>query len=85
MLQGRIDLIAKHYFITNQMWTSQTAVLACVYVLGGCQLALSHQSKLRVAVCNPGMVPFVMIGAEGNFEGYDIGINIAVYNLTYGA
>ena len=48
--------------------------LRCVLVAVLCQPVLSHRSKLKVAVCNPGLVPFVMIGANGRFEGFDIGL-----------
>ncbi len=62
----------------------QVVFLVCGCFFEGCQLVLSHQSKLKVAVCYPGIVPFVMIGADGNFEGYDIGKYLCTVGaLTY--
>jgi hypothetical protein len=57
-------------------------VLLYLYYFGGSQLVQSRQSKLRVAVCSPGMLPFATKGTGGEFEGYDIG-TVAVYDVIW--
>jgi hypothetical protein len=52
-----------------------------LYIFGGSQLVQSHQSKLRVAVCSPGMLPFATKGTGGEFEGYDIGTVAVIWTI----
>jgi hypothetical protein len=36
-------------------------------------LASCAQSTLKVAVCNPGQVPYAIVQANGTLTGYDVG------------
>jgi hypothetical protein len=48
-------------------------------VVGMAQILAVHgsPSTLKVAVCNPGQLPYATMDSDGNLLGYDIGTNPA--------